>query len=198
MIDDPGITTRRAAWPKDRHIKRGEPTPIWHSRLYQRRRIQQIAARLARERLRRVNDGTLLREKRALADHLLTLCARAERALHRRGGDIGDDLERVDDLGFLVSLLDAQMEPGTAFERLEELGNYLEGMVLAIEVARVAGELDARRRPGHAGEHENASGPAGPRDERVAAHREHKAVLRGRGPRVKRSGDDAPLPPSPV
>jgi hypothetical protein len=117
------------------------PTPIWQSRLYQQRRAQQIASRIAQDRARRVKDGSLFREKRALADHLLRLCEQAELVLRRRGGDIAADLERIDDLGFIVNSLDAEMTPGTSLERLEELRNYLEAMVLAIEVSRVAHTL---------------------------------------------------------
>jgi hypothetical protein len=117
------------------------PTPIWQSRLYQRRRFEEIATRIAEDRERRVMDGTLFREKRAMADHLIRLCDQAETAVRRRGGDIADDLERIDDLCFIVSTLDAEMRPGTDLDRLEELRSYLEAMVLAIEVARVA---DAR------------------------------------------------------
>jgi hypothetical protein len=84
----------------------------------------------------------LLREKRALADHLLDVCEKAELALRRRGGEIAGDLQQIDDLGFIVSLMDSEMSPGVTRERLEELRDYLEAMVLAIEVARVAGTLD--------------------------------------------------------
>lgn len=147
MVDEPGIHTKWATWPKGRKVQSTGPIPIWHSRLYQRRRVQQIAARIAEDRLQRMKDGTLLREKRALVDHLFTLCDKAERALRQRGGDISEDLERIDDLGFIVSALNAQMEPGAGLERIEELGNYLEAIVLAIEVARVADALHAEQRP---------------------------------------------------
>jgi hypothetical protein len=105
-----------------------------------------VAKELKRERLRRFPDRTLLQEKRALADHLLDLCEKAELALRRRGGDIAADLQQIDDLGFIVSLMDSEMSPGITRERLEELRDYLEAMVLAIEVARVAGALESGAR----------------------------------------------------
>ncbi len=120
--------------------------PIWHSRLYLRRRTQEIASRLAHERWRRLADGTFFRETRALADHLLKLCETAELVLCRRGGDIAGDLERIADLQFIVTSLDAEIAPGAGAERLEELRNYLEAMVLAIEVARVADRIGVRAR----------------------------------------------------
>jgi hypothetical protein len=118
--------------------------PISESRLFRERRARGVAKEIKRERLRRFTDQTLLREKRALADHLLDVCEKAELALRRRGGDITADLQQIDDLGFIVSLMDSEMSPGVTRERLEELRDYLEAMVLAIEVARVAGTLDPR------------------------------------------------------
>jgi hypothetical protein len=120
--------------------------PIWHSRLYQQRRTREIASRLARERRRRLADGTFFRETHALADHLLKLCETAELVLCRQGGDIAGDLEHIADLQFIVSSLDTEIAPGAGPERLEELRNYLEAMVLAIEVARVADRLGLRSR----------------------------------------------------
>jgi len=120
--------------------------PIWHSKLYLQRRTQEIASRLARERRRRLADGTFFRETRALADHLLKLCETAELVLCRRGGDIAGDLEHIADLQFIVSSLDAEIVPGAGPERLEELRNYLEAMVLAIQVARVTDRLGLRPR----------------------------------------------------
>jgi len=120
--------------------------PIWHSKLYLQRRTQEIASRLARERRRRLADGTFFRETRALADHLLKLCETAELVLCRRGGDIAGDLEHIADLQFIVSSLDAEIAPGAGPERLEELRNYLEAMVLAIQVARVTDRLGLRPR----------------------------------------------------
>jgi hypothetical protein len=116
--------------------------PISESRLFRERRARGVAKEIKRERLRRFTDQTLLREKRALADHLLDVCEKAELALRRRGGDIAADLQQIDDLGFTVSLMDSEMSPGVTRERLEELRDYLEAMVLAIEVARVAGTLE--------------------------------------------------------
>ncbi len=118
--------------------------PISESRLFRERRARSVAKEIKRERLRRHTDQTLLREKRALADHLLDVCEKAELALRRRGGEIAGDLQQIDDLGFIVSLMDSEMSPGITRERLEELRDYLEAMVLAIEVARVAGILDQR------------------------------------------------------
>jgi hypothetical protein len=123
------------------------PTPIWHSRLYQKRRAQAAAYRLRRKRLQQFSDGSLLKEKRALADHLLRLCEKAERALRRRGGDIAGDLERIQDLEFTVGMLDSEAGPHVELDRFEELRSYLEAMVLAIEVARVAGALGTMETP---------------------------------------------------
>jgi hypothetical protein len=89
----------------------------------------------------------LLKEKRALADHLLRLCEKAARALRRRGGDIGGDLERIQDLEFMVGMLDSEAGPHVELERFEELRSYLEAMVLAIEVARIAGTLGGMAKP---------------------------------------------------
>jgi hypothetical protein len=124
--------------------------PIWHSRLYLRRRTQEIASRLAHERRRRLADGTFFRETHALADHLLKVCETAELILCRRGGDIAGDLERIADLQFIVSSLDTEIAPGAGPERLEELRNYLEAMVLAIEVSRVADRIGLRPRSARA------------------------------------------------
>jgi hypothetical protein len=132
--------------PAQQRLRTQGPTPIWESKLYRERRAIGVAKELKRERLRRFPDRTLLQEKRALADHLLDLCEKAELALRRRGGDIAADLQQIDDLGFIVSLMDSEMSPGITRERLEELRDYLEAMVLAIEVARVAGALESGAR----------------------------------------------------
>jgi hypothetical protein len=118
------------------------PIPIWESRLYRERRARGLATKIRQGRVKRLEDTTLLREKRRLADHLLHVCEKAQLALQLRGGDIGCDLQQIDDLGVIVSLMDSEMHAGTGRERLEELRDYLEAMVLAIEVARVADTLD--------------------------------------------------------
>jgi len=122
--------------------RRRGPIPIWESKLYRERRARTVATKFKRDRLKRVEDGRLFREKRAFVDHLLDVCDRAELALRRRGGDIASDLEQIDDLGFIVSLMDSEMGPGTRRERLEELRDYLEAMVLAIEISKLASTLD--------------------------------------------------------
>jgi hypothetical protein len=116
------------------------PIPIWRSRMYRQGRAQAIAHRLRVERQRRLANGAAVREKRAFAEHLLDVCERAEETLQRRGGDIVDDLECIQDLQLVVSTLDAEGGTGDP-ERLEEARTYLKAMVLAIEVARVAGDL---------------------------------------------------------
>ena len=116
---------------------RSGPIPIWQSRLYQQRRAEQVASKIRQERMKRFHDGTLLREKRALANYLFELCGKAESVLRHRGGDIDDDLERIADLHFIVDTMDAE-RPGLQAERLEELRDCLEAVVLAIQVARVA------------------------------------------------------------
>ena len=125
------------ALPEPQRNRSTGPTPIWHSKLYQQRRVYEIASRIRQDRMKRFEDGTYLREKRAFADHLLTLCDKAQRILQRQGGDIADDLERIDDLEFIVGVLDAEGS-NTDLEGMLELRNHLEAMVLAIEVARVA------------------------------------------------------------
>jgi hypothetical protein len=128
--------------------RRRSPIPIWESKLYRERRARTVATKFKRDRLKRVEDGRLFREKRAFVDHLLDMCDRAELALRRRGGDIASDLEQIDDLGFIVSLMDSEMGPGTRRERLEELRDYLEAMVLAIEISKLASSLDQDVRNG--------------------------------------------------
>ncbi len=117
------------------------PIPIWHGKLYRHRRAQAVAHRLQAQRRRRLADGTVRREKHAFAEHLLGLCERAEEVLQQRGGDIVEDLECIQDLQLIVSTLDAEGAGNGDPERLEEYRMYLKAMVLAIEVARVAGGL---------------------------------------------------------
>jgi hypothetical protein len=114
--------------------------------MYRQGRAQAIAHRLRVERQQRLASGAAIREKRAYAEHLLDLCERAEEALRKRGGDIVDDLECIQDLQLAVSTLDAEGGGSGDPERLEESRMYLKAMVLAIEVARVAGDL--QRVPG--------------------------------------------------
>ena len=141
MGDDGSRRAKVSGTCKPKEQRRG-PIPIWESKLYRERRARAVARKFQRDRLKRVEDGRLLIEKRAFVDHLLDLCDRAELALRRRGGDIAGDLEQIDDFGFIVSLLDSEMTPGTRRDRLEELRDYLEAMVLAIEVANLASTLD--------------------------------------------------------
>ena len=142
MGDDSGRRGGVNGTRRRKEERRGGPIPIWESKLYRERRARTVATKFKRDRLRRVEDGRLFREKRAFVDHLLGMCDKAELALRRRGGNIAGDLEQIDDLGFIVSLIDSEMGPGTRRERLEELRDYLEAMVLAIEIAKLSNTLD--------------------------------------------------------
>jgi len=122
--------------------RRGGPTPIWESRLYRERRARETAVALRRRRLGRIHDAELLREQRALVDHLLDLCERAELSLRRRGGNIAADLEALENLTFTVSMIDSEMSAEIKRDRLEELRGYIEAMVMVVEVARIASMLE--------------------------------------------------------
>lgn len=123
-------------------VKGNGPTPIWESRLFRERRARETALKIRQLRLRQAEDEELFREKRALADHVLDVCDMAELALRRSGGEIEADLEQIDNLSFTVTLMDSEMSPGVQRERLEELGGYLEAIVLGMQVAKLAGTLE--------------------------------------------------------
>jgi len=150
MSEDNGRRASVKGTTSCRERRHGCPIPIWESKLYRERRAIAVAMKFKRNRLRQFGDKRLLQEKRAFVDHLLDVCDKAELALRRRGGDIAGDLEQIDDLGFIVSLMDSEMSPGTRRERLEELRDYLEAMVLAIEIAKLASTLDCEGRDAEA------------------------------------------------
>jgi len=120
--------------------------PIWQSKLYQQRRVSAEASRIQGTGSRPLDDATLLREKRALADRLFDLCDRADQAVRRHGGDVEDQLERIAELSFIVSYWDSETAPEMGvwgpFVRLGESRDYLAAMVLACEVTKLAEGLD--------------------------------------------------------
>ena len=93
---------------------------------------------------RQFDDVRALQEMHALADHLFDLCVRAHRALRCYGNDIEDDLEQINRLASMVNSMDYEASTAISVGRLEELRDYLEAMVLAIEVARVAAVSERR------------------------------------------------------
>jgi hypothetical protein len=142
MKDDRERRTRVKAPRRQGLSKHDGPIPIWQSKLYQVRWARDLVTKIRQNRAERFNDGTLLLENRLLTDRLFDLCGEAERAVRRRGGDVARDLERIDDLSFILTLIDSEMNPGIALERLEELQEWLEAMVLAAEIARLATARD--------------------------------------------------------
>jgi hypothetical protein len=137
MKGDRGRRAGVKAPRQQRLSKHDGPIPIWQSKLYQTRWARDIVTKIRRNRVERFNDGTLLLENRALTDRLFDLCEEAERLVRRRRGDVTQDLERIDDLSFILTLLDSEMNPGITLDRLEELQEWLEVMILAVEVARL-------------------------------------------------------------
>jgi hypothetical protein len=141
---DENMQSRAGVLDLIRH-KRGrltKPIPISDSRLFRQRRESEAGTRASRDRPRRGDDGTLLRQKRALADQLFDLCERASEAARRRGGEVADELERIAELSFLVSYWDSETAPEVdasgPVRRLEESRDFLAAMVLASDVAQLA------------------------------------------------------------
>lgn len=122
------------------------PATIADIRDFQRRRMQGVEARSTARRSRRADDAAVLRQKRALADQLFELCARASEAVRTRGSGTADDLERIAELSLVVSYLDAETEPEAeltrAASRLEESRDFLAAMALASDITRLLARDD--------------------------------------------------------